>query len=231
MEDALAGELRQRKRLAELGLSVSKINHELRNLLTTAQLLGDRLEGAADPTVRRVAPRLIGTIGRAVRFCEATLAYGRAAEPDPRRRTLAVRALTADLADLAALGDGQVAIRDLVPADLKVHVDPDQVGRALVNLVRNAVQALATARTRGARVTIGAAREGRQVVILVADNGPGLPPRARAHLFEPFQASSSPGGTGLGLPIAAELVRLNGGTLTLDEMPEGTRFRMTLPAA
>ncbi len=231
MEDALAGELRQRRRLADLGLSVSKINHELRNLLTTAQLLGDRLEGTADPTVRRVAPRLVATIGRAVRFCEATLAYGRAAEPDPRRRIVTVKSLVADLPDLAALGGGAMAIRDLVPADLAVEVDPEQIGRALVNLVRNAVQALTGARTKGARVTLGATREGNRIVILVADNGPGLPARTRAHLFEPFQASNSAGGTGLGLPIAAELVHLNGGTLTLDEMVEGTRFRITLPAA
>ncbi|WP_204334103.1 hypothetical protein, partial [Klebsiella pneumoniae] len=77
---------REKRRLAELGLSVSKINHELRNLLATAQLLGDRLGDGGDPNTRRLAPRLVATLDRAVRFCEATLAYGRATERHPQRR-------------------------------------------------------------------------------------------------------------------------------------------------
>ena len=105
METALAGELRQKRRLAELGLSVSKINHELRNLLTTAQLLGDRLETVSDPAVERIAPRLLATLGRAIRFCEETLAYGRATEAMPQRRTIQLAPLLAELSDLARLDD------------------------------------------------------------------------------------------------------------------------------
>ena len=89
MEAALADELRQKRRLAELGLAVSKINHELRNMLTTAQLLTDRLERVSDEAVQRVAPRLVATLGRAIAFCEATLAYGRATERMPQRRLVA----------------------------------------------------------------------------------------------------------------------------------------------
>jgi hypothetical protein len=72
MQTRLAGEFRQRRHLAELGLAVSKINHELRNMLTTAQLLGDCLAESHDPTVKRVAPRLIRTLNRAIAFCGAT---------------------------------------------------------------------------------------------------------------------------------------------------------------
>jgi signal transduction histidine kinase len=231
MEAALAGELRQSRRLAEIGLAVSKVNHELRNLLTTAQLLGDRLEGVPDPAVQRVAPRLVATLDRAIRFCEATLAYGRAAERQPERARVPLAGVVAEVLDLGRLAPGGVAVEDRTPAGLVVDADPEQLGRVLGNLVRNAVQALHLAGAGGepARVTLDAEREGRAVTILVADNGPGLPERARAHLFEPFKGSARSGGTGLGLVVAAELVRLHGGTLMLDATESGARFRVVIP--
>jgi len=232
MQWALAGELRERRRLAGLGLSVSKINHELRNLLTTAQLLGDRLEGVADPVVQRVAPRLIATLDRAIRFCEATLAYGRATEPFPQRRQVLLKPLLKEMEDLAALcADARIRIEAHAEPDLTIYVDPEQFARALTNIVRNAVQALDAAGTQEVAplVTIAARREDDRVVITLADNGPGLPESARATLFAPFQGSMRAGGTGLGLAIASELVRLNGGTLDLDEGTSGACFRIVMP--
>ena len=234
MEVALGGELRQKRRLAELGLSVSKINHELRNLLTTAQLLGDRFETVSDPLVQRVAPRLVATLDRAIRFCEATLAYGRATEPNAQRRLVALAPLLDELTDLGGLMPAagvQVSVR--APDDLEIDADPEQLLRALTNLVRNAVQAHAAARTEGAAVLIEGYRDGARgagrVTVLVTDNGPGVPERARANLFAAFQGSTRPGGTGLGLAIASELVRLNGGTLGLDTTEAGARFRIVIP--
>lgn len=233
MEITLSGELRQKRRLAELGLSVSKINHELRNLLTTAQLLGDRLDSATDPVVQRVAPRLVGTLDRAIRFCEATLAYGRAAEQHPQRRVVRLAPILAELSDLAGLSaDGKMSVLFRANDDLVVDADPDQLARALTNLVRNAVQALDVGGAQDGgppTVAVEARRDGPRMVILVSDNGPGLPERARAHLFAPFQGSVRAGGTGLGLAIAAELVGLNGGTLSLDPSPVGARFRVVIP--
>ena len=235
MERTLADQLRQKRRLAELGLSVAKINHELRNLLTGAQLLGDRLEDISDPTVQRVAPRLVATLGRAIRFCEATLAYGRAAERTPRSRAFALAPVMAELADLAALSaHGRVRVVTEVGPELTVFADSEQIGRAVGNLVRNAVQAhdFTEADVAAPEVRIAAGREcADAVTILVSDNGPGLPARAKEHLFEAFQGSMRSGGTGLGLAIASELVRLNGGTLSLDPGTEGTRFRIVLPDA
>lgn len=232
METALAGELRAKRHLADLGLSVSKINHEMRNLLTTAQLLGDRLEGVTDPVVQRVAPRLVATLGRAIRFCEETLAYGRATERHPQQRTVPLAPLLADQADLSGCApDSPVVIQERCTADLTVHADPEQLSRALANLVRNAVQAMADEKSNDApRIILEASRTGDTVMILVSDNGPGLPARARAHLFAPFKGSTRPGGTGLGLAIAAELIGLNGGTISLDQSETGVRFRITLPA-
>jgi signal transduction histidine kinase len=232
MEVTLAEELRQKRRLAELGLAVSKINHELRNMLTTAQLLTDRLEGISDESVQRVAPRLVATLGRAIAFCEATLAYGRATERLPQRRIIPLAPVLAELEDLPGLAPGAGITLDLrVPDDLTVDADPDQLSRALVNLVRNAVQALSQAgRTNGPpRITITAERRDRTVLIWVSDNGPGLPDRAKANLFAPFQGSARSGGTGLGLAITAELLRLHGGRVSLDDVPQGTRFRLEVP--
>jgi signal transduction histidine kinase len=232
METTLADELRQKRRLAQLGLAVSKINHELRNMLTTAQLLTDRLDRVSDEAVQRIAPRLVATLDRAIAFCETTLAYGRATEPLPQRRLFPLAPLVDDLSNLTDLApEVGIAFQAHVPDDLMIDADRDQLSRVLVNLVRNAVQALSQAGPSEGRprIDIGASREGNRVVILVRDNGPGIPERARENLFTPFQGSAQKGGTGLGLVIAAELVHLHGGTITLDEGNGKTCFRIAIP--
>jgi signal transduction histidine kinase len=232
MEGVLADELRQKRRLADLGLAVSKVNHELRNMLTTAQLLGDRLQEVDDPAVQRVGPRLVRTLGRAIDFCEATLSYGRARERLPQRRLVPLAPIVDELADLTGLAPGAgIAFETSVPEDLYIDADPEQLPRILANLVRNAVQALSQAGTAGeaARITVRAGREGDAVIIHVGDNGPGVPERARANLFAAFQGSARSGGTGLGLPVAAELVGLHGGTIELTDTAVGACFRIVLP--
>ncbi|KLK94351.1 histidine kinase [Microvirga vignae] len=232
METTLADELRQKRRLAQLGLAVSKINHELRNMLTTAQLLTDRLERVNDETAQRVAPRLVATLDRAIAFCETTLAYGRATEPLPQRRLIPLAPLVEDLSNLTDLApEVGIAFKAHVPEGLMVDADKDQLSRVLVNLVRNAVQALSqTGPSQGQPcIDIKASREGNTVTILVEDNGPGIPERVKADLFTPFQSSAHKGGTGLGLTIAAELIQLHGGTISLDEGEGHTCFRITIP--
>lgn len=230
MQASLANELRQKRHLAELGLAVSKINHELRNMLTTAQLLGDRLGDVDDPAVKRIAPRLVNTLGRAIDYCGATLAYGRAGERQPRRRMVDVKTIVADQLDLARLGDGHpIAVIDRTPADLMVDADAEHLGRVLLNLVRNAVEALARAKTPDAAITVTGSRSGTVVHIRVGDNGPGIPDRLKGRLFSAFQASERSGGTGLGLPVAEELVRLHGGTIVLEPTTAGACFCITIP--
>jgi signal transduction histidine kinase len=232
METTLADELRQKRRLAQLGLAVSKINHELRNMLTTAQLLTDRLDRVNDETAQRVAPRLVATLDRAIAFCETTLAYGRATEPLPQRRLIPLAPLIEDLSNLTDLApEVGITFKAHVPEGLMVDADKDQLSRVLVNLVRNAVQALSqTGPSQGQPcIDIKASREGNTVTILVEDNGPGIPERVKADLFTPFQSSARKGGTGLGLTIAAELIELHGGTISLDEGEGHTCFRITIP--
>ncbi|MDO8533576.1 MAG: HAMP domain-containing sensor histidine kinase [Xanthobacteraceae bacterium] len=233
MQRELAGTLQQKNRLASLGLAVSKINHDLRNLLSSAQLLSDRLAGLADPAVRRLAPKLMATLGRAIAYCEQTLAYGRAQEPPPERRHVDVARLLDEVRDTLDLGPA--AAIGWVPSierELTVDADPDQLSRALINLVKNSIEAFANRAPNDPerdQIRIVGRREGAVVVLQVSDTGPGLTERARAHLFEPFQGSGRRGGTGLGLAIAAELVRAHGGEIQLLHGTIGAAFRIVIP--
>lgn len=236
LQVGIGGELRRRQHLAALGLSVCKVNHELRNLLSTAQLLGNRLEAEPGPAAQKVARRLAETIDRAIRFCEATLTYGRAAEPVPVRRMVPLTPLLEELVALAGLAKGpRISIDISSASDLRIDADPEQLSRALTNLVRNAVQALDTVKPPipAPEVRLAASRKGApgsgEVTIFVSDNGPGLPKEKGASLLAPFPASTRTGGAGLGLAIAAELVRLNGGSLRLERSSKGACFRITIP--
>lgn len=234
MQGTLADELRTKKHLAELGLAVSKINHDLRNMLAAAQLMSDQLIETRDAKIRRFAPRLIATLGRAIDFCQATLAYGRAAEATPAIRDVPLRQLVAEQAEMLGLGDGkQPRFENRIPAELSAPCDPDQMARVLTNLMRNSVQALTRAGAEAGDLpvlTVTGGPENGSVALRIIDNGPGVPERARANLFQAFRGSVTPGGTGLGLAVAAELVRLHGGSIALESSATGAVFAVMLPA-
>lgn len=231
LQTELTHALKQRERLAQLGGAVARVSHDLRNILTSAQLFTDRIEASQDPLVRRMAPKLVGSITRAVSLCESTLAFGRAEEPAPMLTQVRLANLVRDVldAEAPALEGTRVALLSEVPSDLRVRADPEQLFRVILNLVRNAAQALAGSVQEGA-ITVAAREEEDAWFITVADTGPGLPPKAREHLFRPFQGGTRKGGSGLGLAIASELVRGHGGTLELlHSTPEGTAFEVCLP--
>ena len=232
MQRDLASMLQQKSHLAALGLAVSKINHDLRNLLTSAQLFSEGLSHLPDPKVQRFAPKLMRALERAIAFCESTLSYGRAQEPPPDRKSVGVEALVEEVRETLALQATRIGWIVAIERGLTVDADPDQLLRVVLNLARNAVQALQTrAPNDPARdqVRITGRREGAVVVIELSDTGPGMPAKARAHLFEAFQSSTRSGGTGLGLAIAAELIRAHGGEITLIEGTIGATFRLTIP--
>ncbi len=233
MQRELASMLHQKNRLAALGLAVAKINHDLRNLLASAQIFSDQLSTLPDPKVQRFAPKLMRALERAIDFCQSTLSYGAAQETPPERKTIEVEPLIEEVHEALGLGL-DVPIRWIVSVErgLTVEADPDQLFRVLVNVARNAVQAL---EARGVRdpardqIRITGRREGSVVVIEVSDTGPGVPEKARAHMFQAFQGSARTGGTGLGLVIAAELVRAHGGEIGLVPGTIGATFRITIP--
>jgi signal transduction histidine kinase len=233
MQHDIASMLQQKNRLAALGLAVSKINHDLRNLLASAQLISDRLAHLPDPRVQRFAPKLVRALERAIDLCQSTLSYGRAQERPPERKMIAVEALVDEVRETLDIGpDSAIGWVNAVERGLMVDADHDQLLRVLINLARNALQALETrAPNDPARdqIRITGQREGAVVMLEVADTGPGFPEKARAHLFEAFQSSTRAGGTGLGLAIASELVRAHGGEIRLAEGTIGAAFHIIIP--
>jgi signal transduction histidine kinase len=231
MQQQLASSLAQKNRLAQLGLAVSKINHDLRNMLANAQLISDRLVDIPDPTVQRFAPKLIASLDRAIQFCNSSLQFGRASEDAPRRELMRLKPLVEEVADSQGLPrEGTISFVADMDDTLRIDSDRDHLFRVMSNLVRNAVQAIEAVegKTDG-EIRVAGHREGRRVIVDVIDNGTGVPAKAREGLFKAFQGSTKKGGTGLGLVIASELVHAHGGTLTLVEGGEGAHFRIELP--
>ncbi len=236
MQKVLVRELNQKKHLAALGLAVAKINHDLRNMLASAQLLTDRLADVPDPLTQRLAPKLVATLDRAIRFCQSTLAYGRAVDEAPKFAKVKLAALVAEAVEnVQPVATGGIEFVQDVAAGLEIRADEDQMLRVLVNLGRNAVEALSGAGASGGQsacIKFRAWRVNRDVLLEVSDNGPGFTPLARQKLFEAFQGSTRAGGSGLGLAIAADLVRAHGGTIMLAPQiagAGGATFRIVLP--
>lgn len=231
LQTQLTTALKQKDRLAQLGGAVAKISHDLRNILTVAQLLADRMERSEDPTVKKAAPKLVNAISRAVNLCEGTLAFGKAEELPPTLSRFPLAPLIEDVIDSETLACSRddVVLRAEIPPGMMIRADSEQLYRVITNLVRNARQAIEATNAEG-RICVAAREEDNEWVICIRDTGPGLPPKARENLFTAFQGGVRKGGTGLGLVIAAELVRGHGGALDLVRSDsEGTEFALRLP--
>lgn len=235
MQSQLQSTLKGQKRLADLGLAVSKINHDMRNILASAQLISDRLSDVDDPVVQRFAPKLVRTIDRAVSYTSDVLAYGPASEQKPKRRLVLFEEIVGEVEDVLGLTpDDHIQFSSTFDKGLEIDADPEQLFRVLTNLSRNAVQAMRADDTPATikRLSITAGHMGSTVIISVSDTGPGLPPKARENLFSAFKGSARAGGTGLGLAICHELVIAHGGTIELrDDNGVGTQFEIRLPQA
>jgi signal transduction histidine kinase len=235
MQRQLQRTLAEQKHLADLGLAVSKINHDMRNILASAQLMSDHLANTSDPTIQRFVPKLVRTIDRAISYSQTVLAYGGTQEAPPQRRRVKLRTIVSDVEEMLNLdAKSGIEFKNLVPESLEIDVDPDQFFRIISNLCRNSVQAMA-GDTRGdasvvKRLTITAGQIATTSSIGVEDTGPGLPAKARQNLFTAFKGSARSGGTGLGLAIVHELVRAHGGTIELRENEgAGTSFEIRIP--
>lgn len=234
MESDLFSMLRQRRHLADLGLAVAKINHDLRNTLTSAQLLSDQVATLDDPKVQRLAPRLVTTLDKAIGFAQSVLDYGRETAAPPVLAPVAMAALVDDAAFEARLvGHPAIAFTNETPETLVLSVDATQMGRVLLNILKNAREALEAAGPAIAdpEVSVVVAESADTITLSIIDNGPGLPQRARDKLFVAFEGSARAGGTGLGLAIAREITEAHGGRLLLVDRPVGTRFDIVLPSS
>jgi signal transduction histidine kinase len=231
MQTQVSQSLKQKGRLADLGSAVSKISHDLRNILTTTQLLADRMEMSDDPAVQKTAPKLVTSLSRAVNLCESTLRFGKAEETSPNLTEFALQPLLAEVVDgeCLAVGDTNIRISSSVEGNISMRADREQLYRIVSNIVRNARQVLSARKQEGDIQVVGE-ETAESWTIKVSDNGPGLPKKALDNLFTPFEGGARKGGSGLGLAISAELVKGHGGTIKLTSSgPEGSIFLITLP--
>lgn len=234
MQADLRVALNSRARLAALGEAVAKINHDLKNMLTSAQLASERLASSKDPKVSQALPRLERALDRAVKLAADTLVYGKTQEAAPEVQTVQLAAALKEAAAEARLTGSGVKLVSKVAAGDQVTADPDQLHRILVNLLRNARQAIEhqADRVGAGRVEVSLEAVSGASLIRVSDDGPGVPDRMRERLFQPFAGSGRPDSTGLGLAIARELAQGHGGDLTLSVTgAQGTVFELRLPGA
>ena len=232
MEERLQSTIREHRHLANLGLAVSKINHDLRNILASAQLLLERLEDLPDPTVRRLAPKIISTLDRAVLYTRTVLDYGKTQEAPPKRKMIQLSPLVSEIEQVLSLDTNKkIEWSNNVNDGIEVDADPEHLFRILMNLCQNSLQALESKKTPVIykQIAVNAERQGSVVQIEVSDTGPGIPYLERTKIFHAFQSSLKTGGFGLGLSIAAELVEAHGGKILLKETDTGAIFEICIP--
>ncbi len=233
LENDLFSQLSKRRHLADLGLAVAKINHDLRNMLTSVQLLSDQVANLDDPEAQRLAPKLVHSLDKAIGFAQSVLEHGRQKSSAPKPQPVDLQALVNECAlDAKISNHPNIKFVNQVPNSITLNLDPDQMARVIINLLNNSREALESSGTRTKKPSIKVTFKNKRdkgLAIIVSDNGPGLPPRAKDNLFVAFEGSTKSGGTGLGLAIAREIVEAHGGTLEYIESKSGANFAIYLP--
>lgn len=229
MQSEVRAAFAQRERLAALGGAVARINHDLRNVFASAQLISDRLATSKDERVAAMGSRLVRAVDRGIRLCQETLDYGKTQERTPEFQSIAIRNALDDAAGDAFAATGVAEWVNEIDDDVTVSADPDHLHRIFMNLIRNGVQAMDG--REGACLTVRAESRDGEVYVTLTDNGPGVPGRVRETLFQPFGISGTKSGSGLGLSIARELARTMGGDVALVTTgDDGTTFEVRLGA-
>ena len=223
--EQMAVRVARAERMAGLGRVAAGVAHEIRNPIAAARLQGENALAGDDTRRRQAIADMLGQIDRLDDHVKELLAMTQRVDPHPVRVELA-----AFLTEQAARHGDTAAARRLglsvAPAEGRAWLDPAVVGRVLDNLLTNAIRHAPDA----GKVVLAAERTPGLLTLTVADNGPGVPPAMRDHLFEPF-VTGRPDGTGLGLAIARELADAHGGSLALRSMTggSGSVFALTLP--
>ncbi len=227
MQSEVRSAFAQRERLAALGGAVARINHDLRNVFASAQLVSDRLAMSKDERVAAMGARLVRAVDRGIRLCQETLDYGKTQERAPELQKVGLRNAIDDAAGDAFAATGVADWVNEIDEALVVSADPDHLHRIFVNLVRNSVQAME--KSEVSCLTVNATKGDDRVTVTLIDTGPGVPGRVQETLFQPFGVSGSKSGSGLGLSIARELARSMGGDVVLAQTGEdGTTFEVRL---
>ena len=212
---------------AQLRLMLGGVAHEIRNPLGSIELYAGLIAGdlpGGDERKQHIE-KVIGEVRRLNRVISEFLEFARPAPPQPQPTALAP--LVADAAFLLApeMQKAGIQYEMDVAADLSAYIDGAKIERVLINLMKNAVQAMRD----GGRLAVRAAAEGGEVIVEVVDDGPGMSEEVRSHLFEPFFTTKEKG-SGLGLAVVALIVEENRGQIEIDsQQGEGTVCRLRLP--
>ena len=227
--------LERQQKLATLGTLAAGIAHEIRNPLTSLKARLYTLEKhlQAVPAARKDTDIISAEISRLEHIVQDVLSFARPS--DPKLETIAAETVIRDVQGLMSPDLESRAVQLVVEPNSELHIraDSGHLKQVLINLVRNAADAIVgagtvTLRARAARASL-AGRETDAVVLEVSDTGKGIPPEVERRLFDPF-FSTKDGGTGLGLPIAARIVERHGGMLEYQTRPgHGTTFGVVLP--
>jgi two-component system sensor kinase FixL len=229
----LQSELIHVSRLSELGQMASALAHEVDQPLTAITNYARGVSRLLTDDVPRPLHEAIGKMSEQAARAHAIVQSlrGMVRKDATPAQTVSLRTIIEEMSALALIGTGR-------SVDLDVRIGPDaayalvdrvQMQQVLLNLMRNAVQAMEQSPVR--RVTIATSRRGERVEIAVADTGPGLPETVQARLFQPF-VTTKPSGLGVGLSICRAIVQAHGGELTAEPGPGGgTVFRFTVAAA
>ncbi len=232
LESDLFSQLGKRRHLADLGLAVAKINHDLRNMLGSVQLLSDQVANLDDPKAQRLAPKLVHSLDKAIKFAQSVLEHGRQNSTEPKPQPVDLQVLVNEAAlDARISKHPNIKFSNLVPDYITLKLDPDQIARLMINLFNNSREAFEASGTRTEKPEIIVNFENRNeqgLAIIISDNGPGLLPRAKDNLFVAFEGSAKAGGTGLGLAIAREIIEAHGGTLNHIDKEVGATFEISL---
>jgi signal transduction histidine kinase len=220
------------RRLAELGVAQAKINHDLRNLMTPALMLADRLQGSADPKVTRAAGLLVKAIERATALISTSQSFTEEAAPLLARSRFSLAAMIAELAEDLRAEHEHLTIENAAPEDFHLEADQAEFRRALGHLLRTAAKAEAR------RVAVHVELQPSVIGIVLTDDGRPFRNLSVAAAFRPFSGAFRYGSTGLGFVIARDVIEAHGGSITVrtqtvltgkaDE--ERTCIVLTLPA-
>ncbi len=234
--EAVRAQLIHTSRISAMGTMASTIAHEINQPLaavsaclsgTIARLKKGGEEAVPDAIVwLERGAAITQQAGETIQRLRAMLSRGEA-----KREPTALTPLIADAKGIAMAGGAGagIAYRQDVEPQLAVDADPVQIQQVLVNLMRNAIEAMADSAER--RLLVSAKRKGSQVEMAVSDSGPGIPAAVRPSLFEPF-FSSKPSGMGIGLSICRTIVEAHGGRIAASDAPGGgATFTFTIPAA
>ena len=224
-------QLIQAQRDAAWGEAARRMAHEIKNPLTPIQLsaerleakLADRLEPAARETLTRATATIVGQVAAMKGLVDAFAQYARL--PSPRIERVDLNALTREVLHLY---EGGIPIHvDLAEALPPVAGDPALLRQVLVNLMKNAQEALHD--REAPRIRVDTSLEGERIALGVEDNGPGFPEELKSRMFEPY-ATTKPRGTGLGLPVVKKIVEEHHGEIEVRNLEGGgARICVRLP--